>query len=519
MKRILNNLEKISRISPMIIGLLFGIIIILRNIILLVLFSYTFLPDSNIYIHLGKDFFRTLYISPLVTFPYPLLNAVTNTFNSPYFLLSLQALITAAAGGFFVYILGKRSRLLAVLIGVLFSFDLVWGALSRSLMTDSIFAALILICLGLLLDHFDRRQPIGLGEMFISGLVYGLTLLFRPSNIYFAVLLVPLYIFLVRSWKKLILLFSGGALIFLAAGLINLRGTGSFYFISSHDSYTSTYTAFPLFVYKLFSPDNGPKSLELNQYLSNCYPGVDFLTRVDRSEGGAFDSINNMNLILGEIVPCITKAIKDPAIAQTIIPQAYIESILHNPIKFALIMYQENAVFFRYNDPYILRWYLDAGKNYGCESIPWCSEIGVSHLVWDYQTWYSSLYEKIDTKIIQVYLAPVGLISAFYSDKNILPYNIVWFGMIVLLILITRGRERFLAIATFVTLQFTCITVIAGLGFTERYAAMLAPLQIVLSGLLFTVIIRKAYQIFILHQPVRKSKSEALIQPDLKMDI
>ena len=167
-------------------------------------------------------------------------------------------------------------------------------------------------------------------------------------------------------------------------------------------------------------------------------------------------------------------------------------------------MYQENAVFFRYNDPYILRWYLDAGKNYGCDLIPWCSEISVSHLVWDYQTWYSSLYEKLDTKIIQVYLAPVGLISAFSSDKNILPYNIVWFGMMGLLILVTGGRERFLAITTLVTLQFTCITVIAGLGFTERYAAMLAPLQIVLSGIFFTVIIRKAYQIFILHQPVRK---------------
>ena len=236
MKRILNNLDNISRISPMIIGLIFGIIILLRNVILLAFFSYTFLPDSNIYIHLGRDFFRTLYISPLVTFPYPLLNTLTNTYHSPYLLLSLQALITAAAGGFFVYIMGKRSRLLAILIGVLFSFDLVWGALSCSLMTDSIFAAVILICLGLLLDHFDRRHTSGLGEMFVSGLVYGMTLLFRPSNIYFAVLLVPLYIFLVRSWKKLILLFSGGALIFLAAGLINLRGTGSFYFISSHDS-------------------------------------------------------------------------------------------------------------------------------------------------------------------------------------------------------------------------------------------------------------------------------------------
>jgi hypothetical protein len=508
MKRISLSLDKFPRVSPMIIGLIFGIIILLRNITLILLFSYTFLPDSNSYIHLGKDFFHTFYISPLYTFPYPLLNALSNSYKSPYFLLSIQVLIAAAAAGFFVYILAKRSRLSAVLMGLLLSFDLVGGAFSRSIMTDSIFSSLILICLGILLDHFDRRYTTGLPEMFVSGLVYGLTLNFRPSNIYLAVLLVPLYIFLVPSWKKLLLLFSGGAAIFLAAGLINLLGSGSFYFISTHDSHTSTYTAYPLFVYKLFSPENGPKSLQLNQYLSNCYPGVDFLSKVDRSVGGSFDSMNNVNLILGEIVPCVTNAAKDPAIAQSIFPQAYMESMLHDPIRFALIMVQENAVFFGYNDPYILGWYLDARKNNACESIPWCSEIQVSRRVWDDQSWYSSLYEKVDTKLVQVYLVPVGLISALSPDKNYLPYNIAWFGMIVVLILVTRGRERFLAIATFVVLQYTCITVVVGLGFTERYAAMMVPLQIVLSGLLFTVVIRKAYQVLILHQPIFKSKRD-----------
>ena len=67
----------------------------------------------------------------------------------------------------------------------------------------------------------------------------------------------------------------------------------------------------------------------------------------------------------------------------------------------------------------------------------------------------------------------------------------------MLLVLVTRGRDRFLVITTFVILQYTCITVIAGFGFTERYAAMMAPLQIVLSGMLFAVIIRKVNQICI----------------------
>jgi hypothetical protein len=196
------KLDIFSRISPGVIGLFFWLIILLRNIMLILLFSYTLLPDSNLYIQLGNNFFRTWYISPLVTFPYPLLNALAYSYQSPYLLLSLQALITAIVGGFFVYIVAKRSRLSAILIGALLSCDIVWGAFTRSILTDSLFAALILVCLGILLDHFDRRRAVGLGEMFISGLLYGLALIFRPSNIFLAILLVPLYLFLVHSRKK-----------------------------------------------------------------------------------------------------------------------------------------------------------------------------------------------------------------------------------------------------------------------------------------------------------------------------
>jgi hypothetical protein len=293
------------------------------------------------------------------------------------------------------------------------------------------------------------------------------------------------------------MLITGETAIFLMAGLINLHGSGTFYILSSQDSYTSTYTAFPLFVYKLYSPENGPKSFELNQYLSQCYPGVDLQSRVDRSEGGAVDSANNMDLIFRGIIPCVKSTSVDPATAQTIFQRAYMESLLRNPIKFAVTIYQENAVFFRYNDPYTLRWLLDARKNYGCGDMLWCGNIGVSHLVWDYRTWYYSLYEKAATKIIQVYLAPVGLISTLAPEKNYLPFSIAWFGMVLLLVLVTSGRERFLVIATFVILQYTSITVIVGFGFTECYAAMMTPLQIILSGMLYAAMTRKVYQIYI----------------------
>jgi hypothetical protein len=491
------HLNGIQNISPGAIGLFFCAAIFIRNAVLINIFSYSFFPDSNLYINLGHNLFRTWHISPLVTFPYPLLNSLVNSFQSPSILLYLQGVITATAGGIFVYVVAKHSRLLAIIFGVLFLCDLVWGAFTRSILTDSLFAALTLACLALLLDHYDRRGSIEFSGIFFSGLLYGLTLIFRPSNVFLGILIVPLYVFLVRSWKKNLIQIMGASIILLVAGLINLVGSGTFYILSGKDSYTSSYTAFPLFIYKLFSPENGPNSFKLNQYLSQCYPGVDLRSRVDRSEGGAVDSVNNMDLLLKGIIPCVSNKSEDSATTQTIFPLAYIESLVHAPTKFALTMYQENAVFFQYNDPYILRWLLDARNNYGCEGMSWCGNIGVSNLVWSSNTWYFSLYEKIATKINQVYLVPVGIISLLVPEKDYFPFNVAWIGMGLLLILITKGRERFLVIVTFTILQYTSITVIAGLGFTERYAAMMSPLQIILSGILYSVMIRKSHQIFI----------------------
>ena len=46
-------------------------------------------------------------------------------------------------------------------------------------------------------------------------------------------------------------------------------------------------------------------------------------------------------------------------------------------------------------------------------------------------------------------------------------------------------------------LQYTSFTFVVGFGFTERYAAMMTPLQIVLSGILYAAMTRKVYQIYI----------------------
>jgi len=97
---------------------------------------------------------------------------------------------------------------------------------------------------------------------------------------------------------------------------------------------------------------------------------------------------------------------------------------------------------------------------------------------------------------LQVYLAPVGIISRLSPENNNLPYAAAWLGMILFVLLAMRGRNLFLAISTIVLIQFTSVVVIAGHGFTERYASMLSPMQTTLSALVYYTLAELIVRVF-----------------------
>ena len=68
--------------------------------------------------------------------------------------------------------------------------------------------------------------------------------------------------------------------------------------------------------------------------------------------------------------------------------------------------------------------------------------------------------------------------------------------MILFVLLAMRGRNLFLAISTIVLIQFTSVVVIAGQGFTERYASMLSPMQTTLSALVYYTLAELIVKVF-----------------------
>lgn len=464
--------------------LLFG-----RNSWLYWSYSYAFYPDSSGYIQYGTSFFKDWRVDPLVTPDYIFLNSITSSYKSPVALLWLQISLGALAGGIFVYMLARHNLALSWICGSLFVFDLVWGAFARTLMTDGLFASFFLICLAVFISHYDRSGNIPPWELGLSGILYSWSCTFRPSHVFLLVLLPPLYLWLTHSWRKVIML-CGGILFFLALiGLVNWRGAKQFYILAPTNSFTNVYTAYPLFVYRLFSPENGPKSRQLDNIIQTCYPGLDYDLAVDRAVGGAVDSIKNMDFILKQLFPCVQNASISNNSNQGIFPKAYSESLLHRPVRFTQTILKENIVFLSYNNPYILRWQLAPAKNYGCAGISWCEQIHEGRAAWDGSSLFQKGYEKIATKLLQAYLAPVGLISRILPGHPDLVYSLSWFGMSLFLILGTRGRTRLLAMALLGLIQFTSLIVVLGFGFTERYAAMISPLQAALSGIaIFTLV-------------------------------
>lgn len=488
-----------TRRSSVFLSLIFSVLILVKNVWLYWAYGYAFYPDSNLYVHLGASLFETWYVSPLVTFPYPFLNAITNSSSNPALLIYAQIILSSVVAGFFVYVVSKSNWILASLIGLFLTFDLMWGAVTRAILTDGLFATFNLLGLGLILFHFQRRKNLPGWELVLAGILFGLIVSIRPSNIFLIILLPPLYAWFTRSWKKVLSLSLGIAIFFSLVGYINLKGTQKLFILSNDGSYTSDYLAFPLFIYNFFSPENGPASATIDQYLQTCYPGLVYSEAVDRSEGMAFDSVTNMNFIVQKVLPCVQSQKTLLNDERNHFPIAYLEALLKKPLQFAGAIVREVGFFLRYGNPYVLRWQLNAHLNYGCDGIAWCNQVTQARYEWNSNNLVIAFYEKAATKIFQVYLAPVGLISILSPEKQVFPVLFSWIVMFGFTVLFTKGWERLFVLSVNVLILYTAVVVVVGLGFTERYASMLSPLQAVYSAVawftalkLFAVLWRKA---------------------------
>lgn len=471
--------------TPPLLGGLFALLLLLRNLWLYWQYSYAFYPDSNLYVHAGKEFFSRWNIPAVVMFPYPLLNAITRSSSSPALLMWTQIVFSSLAGGLLVFWLARSSRLLAGLVGVLLVADIAWGANTRALMTDGIFGTLHFWGIGLLFWHHQRRFQLPLWEAVLAGVFYGLAVCMRPSHIFLALLIPPVYGWLARSWKKALAVALGLVVIFLIVVLINWKGTQKFYVIASSGGYSGDFIAYPLMVNRLYSAGNGPASQTIYQYLNTCYPGMDYREVVDRSESMAIDTVNNMDFFVRQVFPCITEQKTIHSDTRNLFARAYVEALFRQPLPFVGMVVRESALFLNYNNPYVINWLLNPAQNYGCTNLTWCDQIGVSRDAISSSSALVQLYQKAATKILQIYLAPMGLLNRVFPENLTLSIMLSWWTVTILTLALSKGSVRILFAATSLVILYTTLVVVVGFGFTERYPAMLSPIQAVYSGVVW----------------------------------
>jgi hypothetical protein len=162
--------------------------------------------------------------------------------------------------------------------------------------------------------------------------------------------------------------------------------------------------------------------------------------------------------------------------------QAYIEGILRRPTYFAGVLVREGITFIKYNSPTILRFYLKPELNNRCQEYDWCEDIRDGRFSWGNKLPLVGFYEKAGTKVFQLYLLPVGFLSTILWDNQYLAVALSGIAMIVFLLLATRGRVRFLVIATLLLLGYIVLSVISGYGFLARYSSVVTPFYIILSS-------------------------------------
>jgi 4-amino-4-deoxy-L-arabinose transferase-like glycosyltransferase len=458
------------------LAIIVAALVLIRNAVLVWAFSFGYYRDSNLYVSLGSSLFQRggPFSNGIVSFPYPFLNALTGSASNPLRLVWLQILIGAAAAGALVYVLWRANRALAYIAGMLLVSDLVWGAISRNVMTEGLFVSFNTISLALVVSHYQRRQQISNLEILFAGLFYGWAFIFRPSSLFLTLVFIPLYLWMTRSWIKTAWLTGGFLLIYTALGAFNLWSGGQFRLMGQSGYYTGS----PLFVYRLFAPDNGPSSHRLDQYLSQCLPGEDYANMMEPTAGGA----KNNDILYGQFIPCLRNNGLDLDQSSQLMTSSYREAILHRPVYYAGVIFREGITFLKYNAPYILRFYLKPELNNQCEDYAWCDHIRQARYSWGNDIPLARVYEKVATKLYQIYLVPIVPLSWILPYDDFLPFAVAWLLLMIFLLITTRADERFLVLIALLFIHYIVLSVVAGYGFLERYGSVLTPFYIVLSA-------------------------------------
>jgi hypothetical protein len=464
------------------LALFFAAAALVRDTVLLKAFAFYVAPDSLGY--LTGDPFRSR--------PYPILAWLTDAADHPLNLVFLQIGLGALATGLLVYVVARRNPWLAVMIGLIFTFDTVWSLSNRTLLSEGPFTSFAVISLAILVHQYETHERLSPGPLVAAGVLFAWTCTIRPSNLYLLALIALAYLIFTRSARKVAWLAGGMALLLLATSSLTWYQTGHFR-VSWGTGY---YVAFPLFSYQLFDARNGPQSLSIDQTLRSCDPSVDYTS---------VNILTSNRYLWGEFFPCLQKSGWSSDQVDSSFTQAYLEGIRSRPGAFLYNWLGWTSIGLGYTTELTL----DSGQT-SCDAntFKFCDELraeygqappGIQSAAGSWER----AWEPPMAVLRQVYLvpfdatSPVAITDSYtvmdghsLSTGYVAAVVLIWLAMLVLLWFRTRGSARALGLAAACIVAYVCLTVPGGHVFLSRYVTVLGPFYAVLSALIILILLR-----------------------------
>jgi hypothetical protein len=472
-------------ILPTLIAVLFGLVTLIRDFWLFNTFSFSVYLDSFTYID---------YTADLRTGIYPFFNYFLQSSRGPTALILFQIVVGVLSVMALVYVVAKHNLLFGAAIGIALASDTRWGAANLAVLTEGLFTSLHIFAAAVLVRQFARRKRLKAWEFFAAGVCHMLAFTIRPSGILLFPVAVGAYLlFISRSWHKIALLCAGGVIVillnagfaFTQIGKLNLVGSPGYYL------------AFPLFSYRLFSPDNGPASEELADVLERCdlrdvYPEV--------------TDLNSNQFFWQQALPCMTNQLNwSTEAVSDVFARSYTEAIRADVIRFVeVIAIKAQAMI---ATPILLDFVVrEPGRLSSrdeCQLYEWCEalqsdegadehqrELQISYLL-DYSRstiHFQQLHQELGVWLIRI------IISGATRRQLNMVTTLVLTGMISFMLVRSTSQMRLLVGASAIFIGYTVLTVVAGHVFTQRYGLPLVPFYAIISATFLVTVVQLAYQ-------------------------
>jgi hypothetical protein len=453
------------RIKPIVIGGLFAVILWVRDFFLLWGFSYHISGDSYEYIYLGSVILNRSIplegvISNIYAVSYPLLNMLTNSDANLYLLLCLQIIIGGLSVGAMVYALARRKISLSILVGVLFSLDILWGSINRLVQTESLFMNSLILSIAVVLIHFERREQTSIKELIAAGVLFGWTFIIRPAGVYLFFLVPPLYLWLTRSWKKAAFTTVSLLAVFFCVGLFNLWRVGTFRLYGQGGAYM----AWPLFTYQILDSENGPASYTLISEIEACAGSIDTKGYYKNEVVDDFFDV---------FVPCLAEAGHSEDEIADLFGTAYIEGIRQHPIRYGSALLYEGSAYLTYPTMQLSVFQLGTGQGI------WGDSVYIPEPRFEADTPAINTVANILTYINKSFL----LFAPRRGNEQTIADIFAWFMFSGFLLITTRGRDRFLVVMCLLVIHYMAFATVAGHIFLPRYTIVLSPFYNILTAL------------------------------------